>query len=271
MSSEKVAEAASPARRVITRTRPEVMAPGYDLAASVGVAQAIHLKGQGAATAEHLASFLGYKGTNNGAFLTKVSAARSFGLITKNGNHYVPTPLALRIITPVYRHEAQQALVDAFFNIQLFKKVYEEFQGKQLPEGLGIKNALRGYGVRSSRLDFSLRNLLDSAETAGFFTTKAGARTHLIMPMIHVGPAFTPPPKEEETGNDSNGDTTGGGGGGGGGEPPPTKERKGVIDLESAKAQYVSTLIKLFENKSEKGELDDKLMERIERILGMPP
>ena len=34
-------------------------------------------------------------------------------------------------------------------------------------------------------------------------------------------------------------------------------------------AQYVATLIKLFQAKTEKGELDEKLMERIERLLDL--
>src|SRR6185369_9991290 len=111
----------------------------------------------------------------------------------KNGNLFVPTPLAYRILSPVYPHEAKQALVEAFLNADLFKRVYEDFKGRELPPEFGLKNALRNqYGVVPARVDLAYRTLIDSADAAGFFATKAGARTHLILPTIHVTP--TPPP-----------------------------------------------------------------------------
>lgn len=253
------------------QARSETKFPGYDLTDSVEVARAIHVKGGGAAAPDNLAAYLGYKGTNNGAYLTKVGAARTFGLISKQGNLFIPTPLAHQILSPVYPHEAKQALVQAFLNVDLFKRVYEDFKGKELPPEFGMKNALRNqYGVVPARVDLAYRALLDSADTAGFFSTKAGARTHLIMPMIHV--AAVPNITADEGADPANGGGGGAGGSGGGeggGGDKPINFKATPSDLTAVKAQYVSTLIKLFEAKTEKGELDDKLMERIERLLGL--
>lgn len=264
MSVEPIGQAAPVAD---AKKRSDVKFPAYDLASCVEVARAIHTKGGGAASAEHLAAYLGYKGTNNGAYITKVASARMFGLITKQGNLFVPTTLAHRILSPVYTHDGQQALVDAFMNVELYRKVHDDFKGRELPPEFGLKNAMRQqYGVLPARLDDAYRNLIDSAETAGFFATKMGAKTHLIMPMIHVAPAPAPIPLAGQPANDPN---LGGGGGGGGGDggipPPPVVQPQPVV--ADVKAKYLAALIKAFEDKSAKGELDEKLMERIERLL----
>ncbi|KQW38561.1 hypothetical protein ASC76_11190 [Rhizobacter sp. Root404] len=229
------------------------------------------MKGGGAAAADNLAAYLGYKGTNNGAYLTKVGAARTFGLIAKNGNLFAPTPLAHRILSPVYPHEAKTALIEAFFNVELFKRIYEDFRGRELPPEFGMKNALRNqYGIVPARVDLAYRSLLESADTAGFFATKLGARTHLILPMIHATPA-PPSASNDEPAMPMIGGGGGGGGGDDGGMPPAAspvfKPAAANVALSDVKAKYVATLIKLFEAKSEKGELDEKLMERIERLL----
>jgi len=70
-------------------------------------------------------------------------------------------------------------------------------------------------------------------------------------------PAATEKPKEE----------LGGGGNGGGNQPPANTQANG---LGNAREKYLTTLIKLFEEKAANGEMDEKLMERIERLLGSP-
>ena len=249
--------------------------PNYDLASTVEVPRVLHVKGGGQATPDQLAAHLGYKGTNNGAYITRVAAARAFGLINKVGPVFTPTPLAHQILSPVYPHDAKKALVDAFLNVELFRRIYEDFKGKELPPEFGLLNALRHqYGVVPGRLKDAYRIMMDSADTAGFFSTKAGARTHLIMPLVAPVPGVTsvvtPDPIEDPSTREF---------GGGGSLPPPPPPpgplvgMGGVVigagSLSEVKAQYVATLIKLFQAKSEKGELDEKLMERIERLLDL--
>jgi hypothetical protein len=169
--------------------------------------------------------------------------------------------------------------VDAFLTIPLFKRTYEEFRGKELPPEFGMKNALRNqFGVVPNRVDLAYRVLMESAEQAGFFETRMGAKTHLILPAFRPG---TPMPTALQEGlsdaaTESSGtDASGGGGSGEGGDGRGTGSAEmrmirspAANQLDDVKAKYIATLIKLFEDKSANGELDEKLMERIERLLG---
>lgn len=244
--------------------RSETRFPSYGLAESVEVARLIHTRGGGAASADQLASYLGYKSTNNGAYLARVSAARSFALINRNGEAFIPSDRAHKILSPTYPADQKRALVEAFFEIPLFKKVYDDFKGKELPPEFGMKNALRTqHGVIAGRIDVALKVLMESAETAGFFETR-GAKTHLIPPLLQVPPVGSLPPAPQTTNDDAE---HGGGGGNDGGDNPPPKP-PAQPQLADAKALYVGALIKMFDVKVSKGEFDDKLMERIERLLG---
>lgn len=254
--------------------------PGFDLRSCIEVPRVLHAKGGGQATPDQMAAHLGYKGTNNGSYLTKMGATNLFGLIAKNGPVYIPTPLAYQILSPTYPHDQKKALVEAFLNVPLFKKIYEDFKGKELPPEFGMKNALRlTYAVNATRVADAYRILMDSAETAGFFETKSGAKTHLIMPLTLPVPGTATPAAPED-----NTEVTGGGGGGGGSgdggndnnaekkanEQSRITPRTPASGMADVKAQYLSTLIKLFEDKAAKGDVDEKLMERIERLIGAP-
>ena len=182
-------------------------------------------------------------------------------MISKTGPVFVPTPLAHNILSPTYPHDAKKALVDAFLNVDLFKKIFEDFRGKELPPEFGMKNALKlQYGVAPNRVDDAYRSLMESADTAGFFATKSGVRTHLILPLMQPIPRTGVTPSPDEKNKDEFG------GSGNGGQPPKPPQS----DIGDAKAKYLSALIKLFEDKAEKGDLDEKLMERIERLIGAP-
>ncbi len=249
------------------RQRSEHKFPYYDLADSLIVAKSIHAKGGGAATLDELAAHLGYAGTNNGAFQARVGAARMFGVIEKTGNKYVLTQLAQSILMPVYDWMPKEGLVKAFLNVELFKRVYEEYQGKQLPPEFGFKNALKTiFKVHPNGIERAYRTLMLSAEAAGFFETRAGARTHLIIPTINKGaiPPMSPiSPNENlatpELGGGSGSSGSGGDNSGSPGQVAPT--------LEIVKARYIQTLITTLEEKGKKGELDEALMTRIEKLL----
>lgn len=271
-----------PDKQATARPRSELSSPAYNLADCLQVADLIHKRGGGTATAEHLSSYLGYKSTNNGSYLARMGAARAFGLVGKAGNYFVPTPLALQILTPVYQTDAKRALVDAFFNVPLFKRVYDDFKGKELPPEFGMKNALRQqYGVIPNRIGLAYRILMESAEQSGFFETRNGAKTHLILPAFPVGAATTTRTADDRSGaaDNSGGGNSGGGDGtndlgnasastGAGHANGSSITAARSPQLAEVKAQYLQTLIKLFEEKSADGELDEKLMERIERLLG---
>jgi hypothetical protein len=238
----------------------ELRFPVYDLDSSIEVVRKIHERGGGQATGDQLASFLGYAGTNNGSYLARIGAARVFQLIEKSGNAFVLTPLARRILSPVYAEDEKAAKVESFLGVPLYRKLYEDFRGQPLPPEGGLKNALRNLKVVQNRIDLAYRALMESAESAGFFDARGGARTHLIQPSAQASTSSaTQPPA--------------------GGITPlalqPTAGRdvapsdsKTVVGNTEARERYLALLIRILEEKSSEGELDEKLMERIERLLG---
>lgn len=101
------------------------------------------------------------------------------------------------------------------------------------------------------------------------------SRTHLIMPMVKPLPATTPQMSTADddasaefgSGSDGGGGDGSDGGGNSGHQPQGKAERLLTRSMDAVKAQYIATLIKVFEEKSKDGELDEKLMERIEKLL----
>jgi uncharacterized membrane protein YgcG len=240
--------------------------PAYALIDSIEVANAVHNKGGGYATREQLAAFLEYKSTANGAFLSRVGAAKLFGLLTEENKNIRISALATSILMPESEEQRKSALVEAFFAVPLFKAIYEEYRGKDLPEGLGLKNALRvKFQVVPKRIDFAYRTLFDSAETAGFFQAK-GNKSQLILPVVRSSPRTDLSNKSEEhNGGFGSGGGTGSGNGSSGGDGRGnTPQAKSKDDLQNA---YIGTLIEALREKSKAGEMDQDLMGRIERLL----
>jgi hypothetical protein len=254
--------------------------PYYNLADSVAVAQTIHARCGGAASLDELAAHLNYGGINNGAFKSRVAAARMFALIEKSGDKFAMTQTAQAILMPVYDWMPAEALTKAFLNVELFLRVYEEYRGKQLPPEFGLKNALKTiFGVNPTSVERAYRVLIESADTAGFFETRAGARTHLIIPTVKKTPGQALADRQE----DERPVAVASGGGEGGG-PPDTasaawsaslvpierlRESAAGNSLDVVKAHYIQTLVDAHSEKIKKGELDEALMTRIEKLLGL--
>lgn len=228
--------------------------PYYDLADSVLVAKVIHEKGGGTVDRAQLATLLGHKGINSGAFLTRVSAAKMFGTIEQTDDlNFRVTQRGQAIVAPISEQTATGAKVAAFLAVELFKKVYDQFHGTTLPAEIGLRNLLETtYKIVPDRIVPTVRIMLDSAEYAGLFKA-AGNRTKMVMPLVPLPvPGGTVPPAQGAKPEDSHapkGNNGGGGGGGGddgsgidpaimgllrrlppGGTPISSKRRKALID-----------------------------------------
>lgn len=192
--------------------------------------------------------------------------AKLFGLIEGPPSRIVTTSRAQKILYAVDIGGPKQALIDAFLAVPLYAAIYKEYSGKELPPKFGLKNALRTmFEVTPGRIDEAYRAFIASAETSGFFEVR-GSKTQLLMPMVPAGfPRQTPPPEDEPGGEEG---VVGGGGGPGGGDGsrPPTKPKS----TEELKNEYLSTLIGVLRERGSKGEIDDALMQRIEKLLGLP-
>jgi hypothetical protein len=254
---------AKPAPQAKTRGQSATKFAVYSLADALGAAQAIHEKGGGRATSEQLAAYLGYKSAKNGAYLELLASARTYGLIASEGGQMVITPRAQSILMPVYRESARQAMVDAFLAVPLFERVYDEHRGRELPPKFGLMNLMRThYGIVPGRIEKAYRSLMESAEQAGFFEVK-GSRTQLIIPNIQAPRGA--PPVDRPAGDESQRAGGGNGSDDGGDDHPPAAKTQ-----DELRNEYVSALIDVFREKGAKGDIDDALMSRIEKLLGLP-
>lgn len=206
--------------------RSATTAPYFDLVSSIKVADAVYSKGGGACTADQLAHWLDYASVRSGTYLTRVSAAnKHFGLIRQDGDRFVITERAEKILSPVMPEDAVSAKVDAFLSVPLFAKVYDQFRGSVLPPDIGLKNLFQNtYKVVPDRVPQAIRIFLNSAEQAGMLQV-TGDRNRLVRPSLSAATAPTstksdeaPPPPQERR--------NGGGGGDG-----PTGVHSAIIGL----------------------------------------
>ena len=207
------------ASREASATRSGMNSPYFDLESSIKVAEAIYNKGGGACAPDQLAAWLEYKSTRSGTFLTRVSAAnKHFGLIDSEGDRFIVTERAKKILAPVMPNDAVEAKADAFLAVPLFAKVYERFRGSQLPPEVGLKNLFENtFKVLPDRVAQAVRVFLNSAEQAGFFAT-TGDRSRLVRPaaanvppqtIVEAAKVEQPPPPEKPKGGGGDGPTGG--------------------------------------------------------------
>lgn len=195
-----------------SRPRSSVAFPYFSLDKCIEVPKLIHERAGGRCDRGQLAGLLGYSGVKNGGFLTRISAAKMFGLIDESGETILLTDRAKKILSPVRPSDAEQAKLDAFMAVELYRKVFEDFEGHTLPSADGLSNAfLMQYKVVPNQVATALRNLMDSADSAGLF--KLGGRSKLIRPIINgngssapassAAPASTPIEDERREGEEA--------------------------------------------------------------------
>lgn len=183
-----------------SRAQSKTQFPYYDLADAVKVATAIHAKAGGQCTRAQLSGLLNHKSVRSGAFLSRVAGAKMFGLIEKaDGSNLRVTPRGERIVAPVDERQTTAAKVEAFLDVELFKKVFDKYQGKTLPGSVGLQNLFgTEYGIVKSRQPPTVRIMRASAQFAGFFDT-AGS-TQMVNPVGLQGSYQDPPPNPPEGG-----------------------------------------------------------------------
>ena len=185
--------ASAKVKAVTPKPRSEMAFPYFSLDKSIEVPKLIHERAGGRCGRGQLAGLLGYSGVKNGGFLTRISAAKMFGLIEENGDAITLTERAKKILSPVRPSDAEQAKLDAFLAVELFRKVFEDFDGHTLPAADGLSNLfLTQYKIVPNQVTPALRNLMDSADSAGLFRV-AGNRSKLIRPIIRNDSTGAPP------------------------------------------------------------------------------
>jgi len=117
---------------------------------------------------------------NSGAFGAKIAAARLFGLIDVVQAKYKLTDLGFEILDAA---RAPGARVEAFLNVPLYQRVYDDYRGKLLPpRPAGLEQAFVKMGVPPKQKERARQIFDRSARAAGFFPTAAEDR--LVAPAV---------------------------------------------------------------------------------------
>ncbi len=198
-------------------------APYFGLSESIEVARAIHENG-GSLDRTQLANKLRYSGTKNGTFLTRVSAAKIFGLVDQppQSDTVRITPRGIAIVAPVDDANALKAKLDAFMGVELFRSVFDNYKGRELPPDVGLANLFENtYKIIPNRAGQAVKVMVESADTAGLFTMAGAASRKMIQPVLSGGGATldAPTPKTGNEVRSENPPRYSGGGGNGGGPP----------------------------------------------------
>ncbi|MDQ7249616.1 hypothetical protein [Dongia sedimenti] len=155
--------------------------PYIDLENAMTVARGLLNSGGMQVTRDQLAVAMDLA-PGSGNFVVKVAAARLFGLIDFSQGKYELTDLGHEILDPAREKAAK---VEAFYKVPLYKRLYDEFRGKQLPpRPHGIEQAFVKFGVSPKQKDKARWAFEKTAMQAGFFN---GSQDRLIEPIVGSG------------------------------------------------------------------------------------
>jgi hypothetical protein len=168
------------------REQSTIAFPYMDLEAGISVARAIIGSGGVALSRDQLAGVMNLS-AGSGNFVTKVATARLFGVIATVGGKYELTNLGFSIVDSNDTRQ-RAARAEAFLNVQLYKRTYEEFRGKQLPpRPHGLEQAFHKFGVSSKQIGNARLAFERSARQAGYFNA---GEDRLILPIVGNAPSM---------------------------------------------------------------------------------
>ncbi|MCX7589169.1 hypothetical protein [Phenylobacterium sp. 58.2.17] len=114
-----------------------------------------------------------------GTLANKLSAAKQFGLIDSQQGRWSLTALGYDILDGATERAAK---VDAFLNVELYRRAFDEYRGKTLPGRAGLEHAFTTFGVATKQREKARQTFERSARSAGFFPT--GSEDRLVAPVI---------------------------------------------------------------------------------------
>jgi|SRR5690242_1979567 len=171
-----VEESSSPAWRSHAPT------PYYNLAASIEVARRIYRHSGETCDRRALAALLGYSRVKNGAFLTRVAAAKMFGLLDEREGRISLSDRGRATVASATVVGGLQARIEAFLKVEVFRLVFQTYRGRALPSNAALMRLLKSrFKVIGTRVGRTVRVLLQSAAHAGLLSRGAG-RIRLSFP-----------------------------------------------------------------------------------------
>jgi hypothetical protein len=162
-----------------TRERSKIDFTYSDLDSSIETATGVYEAG-GACDSDQLAAYLKMEPTGGG-FRLRTGAAKMFGFVTIERGKFALTDLGRKILDP---DQEKAARVEAFLNVELNRKIYENHKGYPLPPQAGLDRFLVNVGVGEKTKERARQVFMRSAKQAGFFESRAD---RLIMPVIKNG------------------------------------------------------------------------------------
>jgi hypothetical protein len=129
----------------------------------------------------------------SGAFRSRLSAGRMFGVTESVRGDVVLTELGLMICNS---DTEQEAFARAFMNVPLYQKIYGKFSGGKLPPVTGIDAEMIRMGVPEKQASKARQVLMRSADMAGYLNS---GRDRLVRPspsVISVEQRVIPEPEK---------------------------------------------------------------------------
>lgn len=219
MSEESVTQqAVTPSATEVVRGKSTIDFPYLDLENAIDIVKAVHKVEGDRCGWKQLATSLGVA-SEGGGFRMRMLTAKTFGLLTYEKGQVMLTDWGIRATDP--NHE-KRARYEAFLNVELFSKLFERYNGQQLPPVAAIERAIENLGVAPKQKDKVRQVFLRSAKQAGLF--------ELATDRLSIPPGMNSQKNEttNSNGNEQKGDDTakqkngdGGGGGGSGGQHHP--------------------------------------------------
>lgn len=164
----ETANASNSAEQKDPREVSTIAFPYHTLEDAIGLARTILEKGAVPMARDQLAAATGLK-QGSGNFSNKISAARLFGLIEGAGGKSQLTRLGFDILDKS-EARAKAARVQAFLNVPLYRRTYDEFRNGRLPpRPHGLEAAFISFGIAPKQKDRIRRVFDHSARLAGFF------------------------------------------------------------------------------------------------------
>jgi len=156
--------------------RSKIVFPYGDLDDALSVAKAIYNNSGNQADLDQLAEWMKHGNVDSGAFRVKVAAARIFGLATVDDKKVALLQLGHDTQDPNSEGRARAA---AFLNVPLYRKLFETYRGRPLPDDKALEKVMESLGVASKQTNRARQTLQRSAEQARVFNDK---KDRLVLP-----------------------------------------------------------------------------------------
>lgn len=210
------------------RERSAIDFPYVSLEGATEVARAIYARcGFGSCDQDELAAQMGQ--TLSGAFRMKTGAAKTFGLVEKDGRSaFRLSEIGKRLVSS---ETEQLAKVDAFLCVPLYQQIYDKFRGHNLPPPKALEREMETLGVPRKQTDRARQAFERSAQYAGFSDS---GKERLVRPRMEApqGPSVEILKNQTSQASPEPEYRRGGENGGGGNSGPPNIDPiiRGLID-----------------------------------------